>query len=226
MTKKLMVLAAGTLAALAFMAIPSIATAGEFVGTCSSGATCTGNVEGTGDATLEDSGGLKITCAATGGTATQTNNSSTGTAKFIFTGCTESIFGTHCENTITNGKIETNTMVSHNVILEATPKVVGVLLTGANVTFNCPTVFIKKTVTGNIIGEIVNPECGVQKPKSTFSFAAGATTGSQKWTQITTTGTAFDLTSNNDAGGAYATSSQTGIGHINWATGSAVRLDC
>jgi len=226
MTKKLMVLAAGALAALAFMAIPSIATAGEVIGTCSSGATCTGTVEGTGHATLEESGGLRVTCTATSGTATQMNNSSTGTGKFVFTGCTESIFGTQCTNTVTNGKIETNTMVSHNVILEKEPKVVGVLLTNANVTFNCPAVFSKKTVTGNLIGEIVNPECGVAKTKSTFNFAAGATTGSQKWTQVTTTGTVFDLTTNNDAGGAYATSSQTGIGHINWAAGSSVKLDC
>jgi hypothetical protein len=223
MSKKMMLLAAGVLAALAFTALPSIASAGEFNATCSSGATCTGTVQSTGHATLESSGGLQVTCTSVTGSTSQTNNSSTGSANLVFHGCTESVFGTSCG---TGGTITANSMVSHLVYLEHDKSVKGILLTNANVTFSCFGGFVKKTVTGSIIGEIENPSCGVAKTHHTINFEAGATTGSQKWTKITTTGTVYDLISNNHAGGAYETSSQTGTAHINYNEGKSVTLDC
>lgn len=231
MSKKLMLLALGALTALAMTALPSAASAGEFVQTCSGGGTCTGTVESTGIATLEEDGGLSVKCTTTTGTVSAPNNSSTGTLELTFSGCTEETLGTHCESTgQANGVIKTNQMVTHNVYIDPNKTTPGVLVTGANVTFRCPIVNINKTVTGNIIGHIENPNCGIAKANHTVEFAAGASTGTQKWTQVTTTGTVFDLITASSTGtnaeANYTTSSQVGTGHINWQGGKTVTFDC
>lgn len=228
MSKKLMLLAAGVLAIVAFSALPGVASAAEFNGTCS-GAACTGTVESTSLATLEGATGSSVKCLKTTGTSVQTNASPTGTLQLLFHECTDESLGTSCHSIAGGvsqpaGTITTNSLVTHLAVIHASPKTVGVLLTGINVTFECAGGLVRKTVTGNIIGEIVNPECGVAKATTSFKFAAGTTTGTQKWTQITTTGTVFDLTSNNDSGGAYETASQSGEGKLKW--GGNVTLDC
>src|SRR5690348_9446970 len=113
MSKKLMLLAAGVLAALAFSALPSVAAAGEFTADCGSGATCAGTVESTGITTLSTSS-LGIKCSSTTGTTSQTSGSSTGSVQLLFHGCEDEFqFGT-CKNTATAGDITTNQMVSQD----------------------------------------------------------------------------------------------------------------
>jgi len=227
MSKKLMLLAAGVLAALALSALPSVAAAGEFTADCGSGATCSGTVESTGITTLGTGGGLvAVRCSATAGTTTQTSGSSTGAVRLLFTGCEDEATETSCKNTTTAGAITTNSMVSHNIIISATPtKIVGVLLTGANVTFECLGGFLKQTVTGNIIGQVEDPECGIARTHHTITFEQ-TSVGQQKYKQITTTGTSFDLTANNHAGSTYETASQVGTAHVNYAGGNTVKLTC
>jgi len=60
--------------------------------------------------------------------------------------------------------------------------------------------FEKKTVTGEVIGEIeeASTVCNAFVAAHKINFEAGATTGSQKWTQTETTGSTADLISNND----------------------------
>src|SRR5215216_3701389 len=203
MSKKLMLLAAGALTALAFAALPTVASAGEFSADCLVGATCTGTIAG-GTATLQDdSGGAagRVTCSSVSGTTSQTSGSSTGTAELTFHGCKEGVSNGTCTSAgQAAGTITTNSLVSHLVRLEfsiPSPSDPGVLLTGINVTFTCSTILgpVTKTVTGNIIGSFTFPNCGIGKTSQVITFAKvieESTTSPQKWTQITTIGTKFD----------------------------------
>jgi hypothetical protein len=224
MNKRLMLLFAGALTALAFAALPAVASAGEFPADCETGTACSATIAG-GHAELLNTNGEGITCTGTSGSATVTSGSSTGTAKLIFTGCRENITPFHftCTNTATSGRIETNTLTSHNIYIEPEAKTPGILLTGINVTFTCAG-FSDKTVTGDIIGHTKNPNCGNFSSSHTLVFEA-AQAGHQKYMQVTTTGNTYDLISNNDAGGAYITSSQTGEGTVTY-TKNRVKLTC
>jgi hypothetical protein len=235
MNKKLMLVAAGVLAALVFAALPAVASAGEFEGDCENArATCEGTIDGL-ETRLVNSRGEGIVCSSVGGRAIQRNASSTGEAEFIFRGCRENvtIFRFSCNNTGTAGEIRTNRMVSHLIYLEpntqarTTP---GILLTNANVTFTCAG-FARKTVTGNVIGHIENPQCNAfaAEHRVNFEEVAGSP-GTQRWQQITTEGTRFDLVSNEDEpegpGSIYKTSAQSGTGTITWRAGEHVKLTC
>ena len=227
MTKKLMLLATGVLTALAFAALPAVASAGEYTADCENGAaTCSGSVVG-GEAELRNDAGEGIHCKTVGGTATVTNGSSTGTLSLVFKTCTETItpFGFSCNNTGVAGEIKTGSMVTHLIYLEPNKTTPGIKVTlpAAGVTFNCAG-FAKKLVTGKVIGHISNPNCGTFQASHTADFAESAT-GVQRWMQATTSGETTDLISNNDAGGAYTTSSQKGTGVITW-TGTKVKLTC
>jgi len=229
MSKKLMLLTAGVLAALAFTALPSFASAGEFLNTCSTGLTCKGTIVG-GKATLqEDNVNLPaVECNKASGNATAIHNSSTGTVELTFEEChQDGQPGILCTNVAgKTDQITTNILTSHNVYLEekTTQTPVGVLLTGVNVTFACAGGLVKRQVTGNVIGEITNPECGKAKGTHSFAFAAKAL-GTQKWEQVTTAGPLFDLTSGSD-GPDSTTASQAGTGTITWAAGTTNQLDC
>ena len=230
MNKKLMLLAAGALTALAFAALPAVASAGEYQATCEENGmekeTCFGTITSSEPATLTDDSGSKagaITCEKVGGNASVTNKSSTGTVKFVFTECKEEVFGTQCNNTGKSGEIVTPLFVTHGIRLEPgaeTPA--GVLLTGAagtpeiSVTFSCPSVFVTKTVTGTVIGQLSS--ClTAQTHTITFGIKAAPKEGEseQQWTQITTAGAILDLTSGTHASDK-TTSAQKGKGTINW----------
>jgi hypothetical protein len=233
MSKKLMLLVAGALSVVAFAALPGVAAAGEPVATCgATGGVCNAEIEGTGNAILQDDSGSaagEIKCTATGGTATATNNSSTGTGSFIFTGCTSN--GFKC-NSLGAGEeeIRTGSMVSHLIYLEpiegGTTTDVGILLTlpSTGITLNCAGGLVKKTITGSVIGEVTNPNCGNASNTHTVLFAKNAA-GTQRWTQKTTSEGMFDLTSGSETSDT-TTSVQTGEGHIKWNAGQAVTIDC
>jgi hypothetical protein len=229
MMRHLTILVTGALAAFAFAALPTIATAGEFTADCENGtAECSATFAG-GATALTNSNGEKISCQRISGTARQRNNSSTGTVEATFTGCFEGVSGFRfrCNSPgAAAGEITTNTAVSHLIYLDPNATTPGVLLTGVNVTFSCGT-FLRKTITGNIIGHSTNPQCGTFLEQGTATFEESATTGLQKYTQITTTGTGFDLISNNDNGGTYLTSAATGEGTLTAESpGERVKFTC
>lgn len=186
-----MLLAAGALSALAIAALPAMASAGEFEAHCSTGESCVATVTG-GAATLaDDSGGSagKIECTSLSGLAIQSNTSSTGLVQLFFHGCKdETALHTSCHSAgQPAGTIQTNELVSHLVYIDATPTVlVGVLLTNVNVTILCAGDLVKKTVTGNLIGKIENPECGVARTHHTIEFATTEEAKKQEYTQVTT----------------------------------------
>jgi hypothetical protein len=232
-----MLLAAGALAALAFTALPSAASAGEFLNTCTTGAGATINVcEGTvigGVAVLEEDSGSTIECTSVTGTATAIDNSTTGTVELTFHTCKDPTSGFSCSNTAKAGTITTQTMISHNVYLEHNASTPGVKLTGpaggvnhnSSVTFSCAGGLVKKTVTGTILGEIEEPKCKTHQTTTKFVFAAKLPTGTQKWEQVTTTNAFTDLTSGTETSDT-TTASQTGTGTITWKAGQNLTLDC
>ncbi len=227
--KKFMLLATGALAALAFAAVPTVATAGEIIGHCSSGGTCNATFSA-GDGILEDDSGSsagKLTCTSTTGTVTGTSGTSTGTATLTAHGCKELVFGTSC-NTAGQpaGTIKTgNNLVSHLVYIDGPPTVqVGIHITGFNMTLICSGGLILKTITGSVIAKIENPECG--KARTSFTGTMETTApGSQRYKQITTTGPLFDLTSGTHTNDT-TTSAIIGTGTITVAEGKTVTLTC
>ena len=230
MNKKLMLLAAGVLAALAFAALPAVASAGEFTADCENGAaTCTGAVAG-GALQIRNDAGEGFTCNAASGKATVTNGSSTGSLELNITGCVETITGFKfkCNSTgAAAGEIKTGSMVTHLIYLEPNKQTPGIKITlpTAGVTYTCAG-FGRKLVTGKVIGHISNPNCGTFQASHTADFAeAAGKPGVQRWLQATTTGETTDLISNNDAGGAYTTMSVVGSTVITW-TGTKVKLTC
>jgi hypothetical protein len=220
MSKKLMLLAAGILSALAFTALPSVASAGTSTLHCAK-LPCTGTVTG-GVAKLSTTpGGKTVECTSiTGNTTQPALTSTTGTAQLTFHECRErtSGFGFSCTGTGQPTRtIQTNVMTTDFVRLETVaPFTPGVLMTGVSVTFTCAG-FQNFTVTGNVIGELeeASTKCGVATKTLKLSFVA-TSHGQQKWKKVTTAGTEFDLTSNNHAGGAYETAAQEGTGTITW----------
>jgi hypothetical protein len=224
MQSKLKVLAAGVLAALAISALPGMASAGEFTADCETGAVCEGTISG-GTAEFVNTAGEGFKCTSIGGNATLTSGSSTGTVSLVAKGCKEQItgFGFSCNNTGVAGEIKTGSLVGHGIYVEPEKKLPGILITNVNLTFNCAG-FAKKTVTGNVIGADPTPECGVFKSQETETLSQ-TSPGVQQYKQVTTSGTVFDLMTNNDAGGAYLTSSLTGTATIT-AVGTKVKATC
>jgi hypothetical protein len=204
MKQTLMLLAATAVAALAFTAIPAVALAGEFTADCEVGATCAATLTG-GQAAVSTSAGETISCSSFTGTANFTSGSSTSTIALLAHGCRETVtfFRFACNSAgQPSGTIRMNELVGHNVYLESDHSITGILITNVNTTFECAG-FSKKTVTGNILGATPNPQCGVFKSSASGTLEATAH-GSQKYTQVTTAGTVFDLIISSHEG-AYQT---------------------
>jgi hypothetical protein len=223
MKKKLMVLVAGALAALAFAALPATSSAGEWNLDCEK-LPCEGTVESTGNSVFSIVGGDTVLCTSvTGSVTAKALSGSKGTSNLTFHNCKEqnTIFHFNCQNGATTGDIATGNQETDNVYLEdstAAKTVPGTLVTNASVTFTCAGGFASTTVTGNALGEFENLTCGVATKKLTVTFEATGH-GQQKWKQVTTTGSILDLigkTSHSNAESTYVTSSQTGTAHLNW----------
>ncbi len=228
MSEKSMLLATVALAALAFSALPAIAFAGEFTADCSSGATCRATVAGEA-AVLGNTAGETISCTSVVGSSALISGTSTGSASLIFHGCRETatFFKFSC-NSLEQppGTIATGSVSAHLVYLDddKTGRK-GILIKGVNITFTCVG-FSDKTLTGSVIGEISNPNCGTTKASHAMRFGTTAH-GQQQFKQVTATGTIFDLTSNNDtATSAYSTSGQIGAGTLTYNEGKTVKLTC
>jgi hypothetical protein len=223
MTKKIILLALAAISAAMF-ALPAVASAGEWSLDPAGGKfPVSFNLSSSTTTTLttDDGSGLKVTCSTATGSGKQVTSTTSEEVTLTFSGCKENLFGSSCTSTgQTSGTIKTTDLVGHNVILEkGPPEVRGVLLTpnaGHFATFDCLG-FFHIVVGGNgIIGEMTAPTtCGAVANTATVKYES-PTTGTQKWTQVTTTGTKFNLTSSVNSGAA-ATASQDGTGTVNYA---------
>ncbi|HET9198345.1 MAG TPA: hypothetical protein VFN92_08845 [Solirubrobacterales bacterium] len=216
MSKKMTMLAIAV-ASAAMFALPAVASAGEWVAHNAAGKTFTITKVGA-NPILESANGDVIECTGLTGTGSYTTTT-TGTINLDFTGCKENTFGLSCG---TSGTIAVNNKTFHNVNIGnagegGTP--IGVLITGGSefVHFNCGGIVTVK-VTGNVIGEVESPNCGVAGTTYNLDFKpSAANTYTQKYEQVTTTGTTYDLVSDITIFGGSAgshTSVQNGTGQI------------
>ncbi|HEX3043076.1 MAG TPA: hypothetical protein VHP56_13395 [Solirubrobacterales bacterium] len=167
MKKKSIISVVGALVALAFTALPSMASAEETALRCLTGPPCTFTLHG-GITKLSAIGGDTMTCSAVAGSGQATpltnNEATTGNVELTLTGCAEanSGFKFKCNSPgQVAGTITANTLVTHNVKLPAATasNEAGVLYTGTNVTYSCAGGLAIQTLTGNLIGENEN-KCG------------------------------------------------------------------
>jgi len=217
MNKKLMLLAAGTLIALAFAALPALASAGEYEAHCVGAHECVGEITG-GALSLVSDNGDTITCSAVGGTTRFTTTTTTGTDNLHLSGCREHVtfFTFQCNSAgAAAGTISVSNLTYHLISLEHGGTTPGIKFTNISVTYEC-TGFSKKTMTGSLVGHLESASCNTETKTHSVTFEQGATTGSQKYKQVTTTGTETDLIANNDAGGSYTTMAIICTWTIHW----------
>jgi hypothetical protein len=223
MSKKIMMLALAAVSAALF-AMPAVASAGEWDADGAAGQTF--SVTKITNPELR-AGETTVKCTGLTGSGTYTTDT-TGNITLDFTGCTDGTFGTACTSTgAASGTIAVTNKQFHNVIIgnagdNKTP--LGVLITGNSgattdfTTFSCGFGLVTVTVTGSIIGEVEPVECN--KAASTFNlnFQPTVAGGSiQKYQQVTTEGTKFDLLSDIPSGGdSTTTSAQSGTGQIHF----------
>ncbi len=185
---------------VAMLVLPAMASAGTWhLEKGGAGGGPAGTFTGTGGASeWTTTSGLTLK-----GTSTTVHGefetTTTGTITITFHGVT-GLFGVHCQTAgQPTGTVVTTLLTFHLVNLEPNPvKKPGILITPNHTTgnfahFECGGV--KQTIAGNgLLGELVTPACGATTTEPEFKFQRGAVAGHQKWTQITTTGTIYDLT--------------------------------
>ena len=197
-----MSLAAGALSVLAFTALPRGAAAGEPHLKCEA-FPCTYTVHGGPTKFAELSGGT-VWCTKVEGAGAITQSateptkaakeSTTGAVELTFSGCTEenTIFHFACTGPgQASGVTKTGSLVTHNIYLNDAKKQ-GILLTNISTTLTCAGGFSRSTITGNVIGELDETDCGkaTNVIKQTFTSTAH---GNQTWKHITGTGATYDL---------------------------------
>jgi len=221
MSKKMMLLATA-LTALAFAALPAVASAGTPQIHCPSGSTCSATLSG-GHGELTKTGGFaSVTCTSTTGTATIGTEG--GTMQLLFHGCKDSVFGAACTTSgQTSGTITTKVLPYDNTYLTAGKTVPGVLVTpeggggpekfGTFATFSC--IDGNHTVTGNgVMGRL---ETGCNSPQASLPIQFEQTqAGHQTHKQITGTGAIYDLTDGSATAAMNTTGTATATGGGNF----------
>jgi hypothetical protein len=205
MKHKLMMLALAAVSA-AILALPSVASAAEWTIDTETGALPTYTTAGNA-AKLTSSGFgafLPVECTHNTGSGKYTS-STTSSVTLTFTGCEQG--GEWCTTSGQEvGKIKTTELVSHNVMVHSTAQVAngtpGLLLTPINghfATFVCGNGTF--TVGGNgIIGDISAPKCGEVFKKTAEVRFETTSSGNQKYKQIETAGTSYDLSTTTSLG--------------------------
>jgi hypothetical protein len=221
MKQKLMLLVAGALTALAFAAVPAVATAGEWTIDPETGGfplTFSGT---TGEAKLTSS--LGTVTAKSVDVHGEYENGTTGHVEFTFTEV--SGLGGTCTSTVPaapSGTVTTTSLTFHNIMIDSTTQKAGgtpgILITPNSehfTTFKCPLATVE--VRGNgIIGDITDPTCSSNVFQSTAKIDfESLSTGVQKYQQVTTEGTKFDLTAKSALG--TVTASEDAEGTITFA---------
>jgi hypothetical protein len=222
MCKKLMLIAAGAFTGLAFTTLTSAASASEWENHCVA-LSCTFTVQSTGhtvfsSATKEGSTHT-FTCTTTNGSGSQSAlTSKTASVELTLTGCKEldTGFGFACNSPgASAGIFTTNIMTSDNVWIDAAKTTPGIRLTGINVTFSCGFGLTQSRVTGNIIGHLETPNCGIARNHTTVDFRDTGVDGVMK--DATVTGVAVaGLTVDPNETGVYVSTAMRGTWHLNW----------
>jgi hypothetical protein len=177
----------------AMFALPGVASAGTWhTGPLPLTFTATGGTSEWLTLNADHSVASKTHCtsnSATGAYSTTT----TGTMTITFKGCTSS--GLSCTTSgQTSGTIVFTPLTFHNVMIHA--NVPGILLTPNSETnvfahYVCGG-FINVTMEGNGLIGTITSACGTETSATELKFAA-TLTNTQQHTQITTTGTVYDL---------------------------------
>jgi hypothetical protein len=223
MSKKLMLLAAGALAALAITALPGAASAKETALKCEK--TPCAFTETGGLTTFSTVSGDTVTCTSVSGNGEAINLSNLETTTtqvtLLLHGCkeTSTIFKFACSTPGTpSGTIHGGTATAHIIALTGGTET-GVLLTNPKTTFTCAGGFARTTVTGNIIGEI-ETKCG--SAASAVQKLNFETTGHGAQKLKTYTGATFNLiaaTNHNEtptATSGYETAAKSGTTTLTW----------
>ena len=214
--KKLLLALASTLAVLSFL--PGSASAEVWHLEPSSKVTVNG-----GEVKLRTAVGFPVVCTSITGSGSYVTNT-WGSMTLTLHGCTAGI--TKCTSKgEPTGTITTSSLPFDNILLEANPQTPGLMFTpttvdnapgageGFFVEFTCG-ISTTTTVRGNgLVGDITGPKCGESSKTLTVEFASAAA-GIQKWMQVTTTGTKYDLTAQT-TGGAWTTASLEAVLTIN-----------
>jgi hypothetical protein len=94
----------------------------------------------------------------------------------------------------TSGTVTTSELEFHNVFLESDKSKLGMLITakeGRIATFTCNGIGME--ISGNgVLSQMTAPKCGETSTTNTELFEASSP-GNQKWTQVETAGTTYDL---------------------------------
>jgi hypothetical protein len=227
MSKKIMVLALVAVSA-AMLALPAFASAGVWDIRFADGTapTVANPITYTFESPVGETQKLTsaigtISCTKVTGAGNYTTETTGSITAMDFTGCKDP-FGGNCttEGAAVGTIAPTLPMVTHNIRLEpgettALKHEIGVLITPAGTTpatrhyatFSC-TFTGKVLVEGTgVIGQVTTPTCGTKTKESTLTFEGTGNT--QKWRQITTTGTVYDLHSS-IFGGSPGTAAQDG----------------
>lgn len=222
MSKKLMMLAAGALTALAFAALPAVASAGTPQVHCpEKKATCSFTIAGV-NPELKRTDGLQVGCSSVTGSGVLNTTGATGVS-MTFHGCKETIFNTACTTSgQSSGTIKTGTLSADNIYTTDNKTSPGILMTppagGHFATFSC--IDGTHTIDGpGIIGSLTAPACGGSAGSATLNFGQSSN-GHQTHKQITGTGAIFDLT---DGG---TTASMVGTGTITPSPAGTLSITC
>jgi hypothetical protein len=194
--KKLTLILAGALAALAFMALTGSAAAKETKLKCEGEGKCTFTTTSS-VVQISLDGGDTIKCEASSGSGEVVNlnaerESATDTVQLLYTGCKEqsTIFHFACSNTETSGNITSNVMTTHYIALPKTPTEADVLKTNFGITFTCVGGHASTQITGSVIGES-ETKCG--ENTSTVQKILTRTNGDGLLADTSYTGATFKL---------------------------------
>jgi hypothetical protein len=183
------------LLALAFVALPAIASAGEPQLDPSNGKFPLPFTIANGHSEWRAANEPAFTCTSSFGAGEYTS-STTGKTSLTFSGCSTSFFGfpVSCNSGgASSGVIKTNSSVFHNTYLTDGKTTPGILVTppigGVFTTIICGS-FARTELTGNgLIGHLEAPKCGGKSRTATLNFTA--TGASQTFQQVTATGTSY-----------------------------------
>jgi len=210
MKNKMMLLAAAAVAALAFAALPALASANPTIDLSGSG-----HFTASGGAAHLRTASTSVNCTSTTGTGDFTSSTG-GNVQFLFHGCTESVFGTACTTSgQPSGTIQTESQPFELVTAKGSGDPATLITPAANgrfASFSCFGGFINIVVTGNgVIGAITAP--GYNESSPTFTLDLNAIGAAQEITEIEGSATKFGLLSSTNGGAAEAASEEAeGVG--------------
>jgi hypothetical protein len=222
MSKTTMLLATA-LTALAFAALPALASAGTPETHCPEGAaSCTIQIVGGAANLTRTANSLKVECSTMTGTGTM--GTTGGSITLTFHGCTDSLIKGPCGTSSSGtGTILTTILPYDNIYTTDNKTSPGLLLTPSAGTSHITTVKCldgHHTLTGNgFIGSINAPACGNSAGSLTVGFTQSSP-GHQTHKQVTGTGTVFDL----EEGGS--TAALVASFTVKAANGGSISLTC